>query len=308
MIPSRTASSSIHPVPVRFRSFRLLLWAGLWAALSSPALAASPGQADRKGEEAFNRGRFEEALRFFEEAEQAAIEARQDPSFSRLNQALALERGGRTEDAVRKLTAALDTTDLETQARAQYALGTLLGQQADAAAGTDDPAAVKGYEQALRRLEASLRLASTNEDAKVNHELAQARLQAARKRMEEQKQSKEEQKPPPEPEEPKDPEPKPEASKPKPEPADPSSSPKPEPPPEAGKPEPKPEDSKPSEKPSEAGPEDEQEAADGEEKPGEEMTREEARMILDALRQEEDAQRRQLRVRRGEPQPVEKDW
>jgi tetratricopeptide (TPR) repeat protein len=295
-----------------FRIRILGLWCGLvfCAALPRESGAASPRRLHRQGEEAYAAGRFEEAARCFEETGRIATRAGQDPATARLNQGLALARAGRTEEAVKALTSALDTPDLDTQARAQYALGTLLGRQADAAAGTDDAAAVRDYEQALRRLEAAMRLAPTAEDSKVNHELAQARLQAVREKMEQQKQEQEKK-----PDEPKDPEqepPKPEDQekselkdqKPKPEPKD------QEPKPGAGDEKQKPETDKPE--PSQTPPKDSSEKNDagesGEPRPDEKMTPEEARMILDALRQDEDAKRRQIRVRHGEPEPVEKDW
>ncbi len=40
----------------------------------------------------------------------------------------------------------------------------------------------------------------------------------------------------------------------------------------------------------------------------EQMTPEEARMILDSMKQDEQARRDQLRLILGEPVPVEKDW
>lgn len=284
---------------------------GLTLAVSPAATFADPPRnLHRQGEEAYAAGKFEEAARCFAEAEQAATRAGRDPAASRLNQGLALARAGQTGEAIKVLTSALEAPDLDSQARAQYALGTLLGRQADAAAGKDDKAAVRDFEQALRRLESAMRLAPADENSKVNYELTQARLQAARERMEQQKpeqekkpDDKKERKPePPKPEDPEksdsqDPKPKPEQQDPKPE-------------PEGGDEKQKPETDKPD--PAQAPREDsaEKDGADesGERQPEEKMTPEEARMILDALRQDEDAKRRQIRVRHGNPEPVEKDW
>jgi hypothetical protein len=45
----------------------------------------------------------------------------------------------------------------------------------------------------------------------------------------------------------------------------------------------------------------------GEEKP-EDMSKEEAMMLLDAMKAEEAAMREKLRLRLGRPVPVDKDW
>jgi len=286
----------------------ILLFIAFDALLFSGRAEASLQEARRQGEKAFSAAQYENAFGFFQEAEREAIESKQDPAFARINQALALSRLGRDAEAIPKYTAALETTDLEMQARAQYALGTLSGRSADATAGKDDPGAAKGYEQALQRLESSLRLASTNVDAKINYELAKARLTAVKRRIEERK--KQQQKPP-DPSKPED--------APKPEPSG-SSGPKPQ---DSAKPDPqkseasesaeKSEDPSPSTPPSPASEDGkdaapEKSSAPAKEKPEGEMTEEEAKMILDALREEEGAQRQQMRVRRGDPQPVDKDW
>lgn len=311
------------PRPARRRARLLGLWLGAVSCAALPGVSGAerPRPLHRQAEEAYAAGRFEEAAGLFEETGRAFARAGADPAPARLNQGLALARAGRIPDAVQALTAALASPDLDTQTRAQYALGTLLGRQADAAAGQDDAAAVRDFEQALRRLESALRLAPDHEDAKINYELAQARLQAARKRIEEQKKQEQEKKP----EEPEKPEPDPskpeEQKKPEPgeqKPQESSDSQKPEKP-EPGEQKPEPEagdeDRKPGGEPQTAPQEPagdtgrkEGPAESGERNPDEQMTPEEARMILDALRQDEDAKRRQIRVRHGEPEPVEKDW
>ncbi|MDZ4198202.1 MAG: hypothetical protein U1E27_02855, partial [Kiritimatiellia bacterium] len=245
--------------------------------------------------------RYEEALDFFTQAERAAESEKQDPAFARFNQALALMRMGRTEEAVGKWTAALETTDLDLQARAQYALGTLRGRMADeAASGEDLKMAAQAYEESLRGLESSLRMNASLEDAKVNFELAQARLQEVRRRIEEQPQEQKNQKPEKEnqeeDQEKQEPQ-KPDQQNPS-DPTDPTDPSDQADPQDQAQPEPS------------QGMQDESEPSTQAE-PGEEtdrMTEEEAKMILEARREEEEAQRQRMRVNRGAPEPVARDW
>lgn len=192
----------------------------------------------------------------------------------------------------------METPDLNLQARAQYALGTLLGRMADSAAAEGDwKEAAETYRRALRGFESALRLDPADEDARINHELARARLEEARRLLEQEPKPEPEQEPEPgedEGEQEEEPEPGPPGD-----PDDPAETPDTEPDPgpdeapDAAEPEPGP--------PGDPDPRPLGEPEDG-------MTEEEARVILDALREREEAYRERARLRRGEPEPVEKDW
>lgn len=280
------------------QSMRSATRIALWVAILLHALpvCASLSTLNRQGLSAMSEHQPEEALAFFEKAENAARAEATDPAPALINQALALIRLGRMTDARDKLAAAMETPDLSLRARAQYALGTLMGELADGAAQEDSQleAAVRAYEDSLKRLESAIRLNSEKSEARFNYELAQARLRQAKRRLAEMpkpEEQQDEEKPAPQPQDPD----KPESAK--------GGQDEPDSGDEQTRPEQDPSDAQPETDPSWA-----DGASEGREISGDEMSEEEARMILDAMRDEEEMHRGRIRILRGEPVPVDKDW
>jgi len=194
--------------------------------------------------------------------------------------------------AADRLAAALRTDDLFLQERACYNRGNaLVGQTAAQRQQNKLDEAQKSLTEALGMYERAILLGPNDEAAKVNYELA-LRLQ---QELEQQKQQQQQQEKQPQEQQPS----KDHKDKSKPE---------------------QPQNQQPNQQPQQQQPENsqtrhdqqraEQQTANGQEKKADEMTPEEARQLLDALRQEEQAvrERVQLPVNTGQNQPVEKDW
>lgn len=251
-----------------------------------------------EGRRRYGAGDYAGALAFFEEAGRRAGRGL-DPARAQFNAAAALQRGGRLEEAEARLRAALKTSDLETQARAWYNLGHASMTRAEGLADGGDPSAARTpMDEAVEAYRNAIRLAPDDLEAKINYEWAARRREeleeAARQQEQEQQQEQ-----PQDPADGDDGEQKPD---------DPSGDgEEPEPPPGEGEPPPGGEPGEPPEGEPEGEPSGEP-TETGTPEREREMTPEDAARLLDAMREEEDAQRRNLRLRLGQPVPVEKDW
>jgi Ca-activated chloride channel family protein len=254
--------------------------------------AADPRGALELGEQAYRAKQYEPARQAFAAAATNAATRNLDPAVARYNEAAANYRLGHMEAAAERLAETLRTDDLALQQKAWYNRGTaLLGQMAAQRQQGKLDDAQKVTAEAATHFEQAIMLDPNDADAKVNYELA-LRLQAElekqkqqqqkddpkqdqKKQQDQQKQDQQEQK---QAEQKKQDE---QQQQPEQKQAEQSSAPKPE-------------------------QQQEKSAAQGEKKT--EMTPEEAAMLLNAMRQEEQSHRDKMRLNIGQPEPVEKDW
>lgn len=251
------------------------------------------------------------ATGFASAAEQAPAE-RLDPAIARYNEGNALLRSGNAADASRRYQDALRTRDLALQQRAAYNRGNaLLDLAGELEHSKELQGAAQAVDEALGMYELSMTLDPKDPDPKVNHELAALEQQRLQELLRQQQQSA----PPPSQGEQKN-----EGQQSKgdgqqqaqgqpgqaqqgdqQEKQEPSSEPGQEPQSQKGQA---------GEQQPSSGDED---AAGQQAQPAEDMTREEATLLLDAARQQEQAAREQLARERlkqdaGRLPPVEKDW
>ncbi len=260
----------------------------------SPVSADTPRASMQRGLREYQDQRFAEAADAFRQAAEEAADTRLDPARAHFNHANALFQQGRYEDAAHAYQDALRSTDLTLQQTAHFNRGNALLSMAEHLAGEQQYDTAKTFaEHALDSYRNALTLEPRDHDAKVNYELAD--------RLREELEVLLEQQPPPaqqaDPDDDQDPE------------DDDPAQPQPDEP--AAQPQPDHDD--PSDADSPSGDEDlhdGQNATEPSPRPEsmDEMTEEEARILLDALRDEEQKTRDQMRPQLGEPESVEKDW
>ncbi len=249
------------------------------------------------GLEAFAASNFSAAAESFVEAAAAAPAEKLDPAAARYNAGLAAFAAGDLEAAAVHFNAAAAASDLGLQARAYYNRGNALFHladsplQAQALPGGDPAPALDTSEsaigQAIQMYENAIALDPDDADAKANYELAVLKQQQIQQQQQDQQQDQEK----------KEEEEKEEGdSQPQPESGDSGEEQKEE------EPRPQP-DSQPS-----AGESQEESESPQPEASAEDMTPEEAEMLLDALKAQEQSQRDRLHPFHGRPVPVEKDW
>lgn len=249
------------------------------------------------GLEAFAASNFSAAAESFVEAAAAAPAEKLDPAAARYNAGLAAFAAGDLEAAAVHFNAAAAASDLGLQARAYYNRGNALFHladsplQAQALPGGDPAPALDTSEsaigQAIQMYENAIALDPDDADAKANYELAVLKQQQIQQQQQDQQQDQEK----------KEEEEKEEGdSQPQPESGDSGKEQKEE------EPRPQP-DSQPS-----AGESQEESESPQPEASAEDMTSEEAEMLLDALKAQEQSQRDRLHPFLGRPVPVEKDW
>ncbi len=249
------------------------------------------------GLEAFAASNFSAAAESFVEAAAAAPAEKLDPAAARYNAGLAAFAAGDLEAAAVHFNAAAAASDLGLQARAYYNRGNALFHLADkplqtqALPGGDPAPALDTSEsaigQAIQMYENAIALDPDDADAKANYELAVLKQQQIQQQQQDQQQDQEK----------KEEEEKEEGdSQPQPESGDSGKEQKEE------EPRPQP-DSQPS-----AGESQEESESPQPEASAEDMTSEEAEMLLDALKAQEQSQRDRLHPFLGRPVPVEKDW
>ena len=242
--------------------------------LLAPALAGaadSPRTLFREGLAAYEKKDFEKAAQQFGQAASGATTNRLDPAVPLYNAANALMQLGRHEEASQQYQEALRSPNLALQGRAYYNRGNALYKLAETPApdaGANNNAS-SAIGEALRMYERALFLNPHDEDAKVNYELAlRLKEQIEQQQKQQQDQEKNQEQ---QPKENKEQEQQPQQ-------ADQGQDKSPEQP------------------------------ANQEPTPAQQMTPEEARMLLDRMKQEEQAYRDQMRVIMGRPVPVDKDW
>ncbi|MEZ5358472.1 MAG: tetratricopeptide repeat protein [Candidatus Zixiibacteriota bacterium] len=127
--------------------------------LSTPTLAGVFASLNDKGNEAYDDGRFNDALDFYHEAE---IEQPETPEIY-YNQANTLSKTGKYEEAIEKYMKALNSSDTALQADAYFNLGVSHIQKED-------------YQNAIKSFEESLKIRPDDPEAKHNLEAARILL------------------------------------------------------------------------------------------------------------------------------------
>lgn len=296
-----------HPMRrslLRASSSVVAVWILLSGASLAPAVEADPRGEMRGGMKRFESGDFAEAAEAFGKAAEAAPDAGLDPARARYNEALALQHDEEAADRTAEaFETALRTTDRSLQARAHYNLGNWLAHRGESLREQNDlPNAVDAAEKSVAAFMNSLLLDPAGEDARRAYELTERRLREWQEELEQMPQQpqpqegqesadRKEQQGESDPSDPSDPSESPEPSDPQPGEDDPSGM-QDESPGEPGEAQ--------VEQPPEDGPPPEPEL--------DEMSEDEARMMLDALRDEEAAMRERMRRSLGRPVPVDKDW
>lgn len=281
-----------------------LLAAAAVLAVGPSAPGASPQALMKEGRSAYQAGRTEEALRKFEAAAKAAETERLDPAPADFNQGTALLKLGQDTNAEPFLVRALRTPDLRLQGRTWYNRAHALADRSAALAGEQKlQEAQPPLEAAIGAYENAITLDPADPDAKVNYELAVRTLEELKKQIEQQRQQQQQNQDQQKQDQDKKDQDKKDGDQKDQNRQDQDQDKKDQPQQQDdGK---KDEPQKPE--PQQADTNDTQSAQGGEPK-REEMTPEEARMLLDAMKDEEEAGRDKLRLRLGQPVPVDKNW
>ncbi len=259
--------------------------------LSTTVHATDPRAALDTGAEAYRAQQFDAAKKAFFAAGTNAASAQLDPAVAKYNEGSAAYRVGRLDEAAERLAEALRTGNLPLQQRAWYNRGdTLLGQMATQEKQGKFDEARKLAGEAATHFEQAILLDPADADAKVNYELSLRWQQEMERKKQEQEQQPQQQ------------DQKQDQNK------------------DKNKQDQQNQQQDPQQK------QDDQQQADQQQKPDQqqqsrqdqqpapaekkdnEMTTEEALQLLNAMRQEEQAQRDKLRLNVGQPEPVEKDW
>jgi hypothetical protein len=260
----------------------------------SARAATDPRAALEAGTKAYGAKQFEAARQAFEQAATNAAAHQLDPAVARYNAAAADYRLGQLDAAADRLAEALRTGDLQLQQKAWFNRGdVMLGRMGQLEQQGKLEDAQKAAAEAATQFEQAILLDPADADAKVNYELCLQLQQELEKKKQEQQQKqdkdkKDQDKQKQDKDKDKDKKDQQDQQK----------------KPEAGQDKDKDKDqqqSKPDEK------QQQQQAAQAEKKDGE-MTPDEAKQLLNAMRQEEQANREKMRLNLGQPEPVEKDW
>ena len=280
---------------------KTILPAALLLAALRAGAADAPRAQLRAGWRDYDAKRYESALQQFEGAAAGAATNRLDAAVPLYNAANALMQLGRAEEASRQYQQALRSPDLALQGRAYYNRGNALYRVAEASAHSPAQAlpqaaaptasepppagldtAGQAVEESLKMYERAIFLDPADEDAKANYELA-LRLKERIQQMQQQQQQNQQQ------EQKKD-----------------------QPPPQEKKDEEQDQGQKQDPQPKQEQPQEQEQKQDQaskpEDQPAEQMTPEEARMLLDRMKQEEQSYRDKMQVIMGRPVPVDKDW
>lgn len=266
-----------------------ILGAAFLAALPLACPAKDPARrALAEGMRQFEAKAYDQAAKAFEQAAQAAPQQKLDPAVAHYDEATALLEGGEAQQAAEKYTAALRSTDLDLQGKAYFnrgnALAAMAGQEEQR--GQLDMAG-RALDEAVTMFENAILLMPRDADAKVNYELALKKKQELeqRKQQQQQQQGQEDQ---PKQDQQEQEQPKPQDQQQQPQDQE-----------QKGQ-QPQPEEQK--------GQEPQQQKQPQPSQPSEAMTPQEAAVMLDAMKQEEQATRDRMRLVIGQPEPVQKDW
>ncbi|OGV45146.1 MAG: hypothetical protein A2X46_11060 [Lentisphaerae bacterium GWF2_57_35] len=265
------------------------------------ARAESARQELSKGTKLYRQTNYTAAAEAFSQATQKAQTEQLDPAVALFNEADALYKAGRFGEAAERYMSALKTSDLTLQEHAFYNRGNaLMSLSSDQEQQQKTDEAIKSVDEAMAMYENAMALAPKDADPKVNYELAlKKKEELKQKQQEQQKQQKQDQdkKDQDKKDQPQDPQNQQDQQQ------------------DQQKQDQQQEQQKEDEKKqaqeqeqSSQQEDPQEEPKEGQPKQFEEMTPEEAKMVLDSMKQEEQAKRDQMRRVIGQPVPVEKDW
>lgn len=142
-----------------------------------------------KGEEAYGEGDFITASEFYDE------QLQHSPDDARLhyNYGTAAYKNNMYEDAAKAFSEALKSEDLGLQEEAYYNRGNALFQLGQETLQTDPKHTINMWEQAVSSLDGSLQLNSMNDDASFNLEIVKKKLEELKKQQEQQEQEEKDQ-------------------------------------------------------------------------------------------------------------------
>jgi len=137
------------------------------------SLAGIAGASPQSAERAYKEGHYDDA------AQQYAEAAKKDPGNERLqfNMGAAQYKNGRFSEAGDAFQGALRTQDLALQRQAYYNLGNALYRQGQHSQTDDPQLAVQAWQQALQAYQAVLKLDPADKDAQFNYELVKKKLE-----------------------------------------------------------------------------------------------------------------------------------
>ena len=290
---------------------RLSMWV-LLPLLNLSAQAADPARVSfDTGLKSFAASNYPAASNSFLEAAAAAPAEKLDPAAAHYNAALSAYAAGDLKAAADLFARAATSSDLGLQAKAYYNRGNALFDQAGgpAAAMPAVPAppptmstqelasAESSVGEAIQMYENAIALDPQDADAKANYELAVLKQQQLQQQKQQQQDRQKQDQP--KQDQPKQDQ-KDQQNQKQDGQTDPQNQPQ-QPPQKPGEQQPRPQPQQQNEK-------QKQEEPIQEAKPSEEMTPEEAAMMLDAMKAQEQSQRDRLHPFFGRPVPVEKDW
>ena len=255
----------------------------------------APRQSMKDGVRFYEAHAYDRAAESFEQAARSAHQEKLDAAVPQYNAANALFKMGQFGAAATNFADAMRSSDLSLQSRAYYNRGNALaiGSESQEKQGSLDTA-VSSMDEAIAMYESAMTLSPSDEDAKVNYELALKKKQELEQKQQQQQneqQDKQDQQQQEDPSQEKKDQEKEQQQK---------------------RDQQKNEQQQDQNKDQQAS---QQQSADQQQKEqpaqpqkSEEMTPEEAKIMLDAMKQEEQARRDQMRVVIGQPSPVDKDW
>ena len=251
-----------------------------------------PRQSMKDGTRLYQNKAFDKAAQSFDQAAQSAQNGKLDVSVAKYNAADARYRMGQFGAAATNFAEATRSPDLALQSKAYYNRGNALAtasEMQEKQGGLDT--AVGSIDEAIKMYENAITLAPGDEDAKVNYELALKKKQELeQKQKQQQQQQKQDQQQQKQDQDKKDQQQD-----------------------QSTKQDQRKQDQQKDQKENGGQPQPQQQSADQQKQQAqpqksEEMTPEEAKMMLDAMKQEEQASRDKMRLVIGQPAPVDKDW
>ncbi len=257
-------------------------------ALAPLAQGADPARsALKEGAKLYGKESYEQAAQSFGKAADEAAARKLDPAVARYDEANALYRLQKPDEAQKKYADALKSTDLSLQGKAYFNRGNALFstvEQAEKQNRLDE--ASKIIDESLTMYENAMTLSPKDPDAKVNYELALKKKQEVEQKKQQQQQQQQQQD-----QQQKDQQQEQQQQK-----------------QEQQKQEQQKQDQQKQQQDRQQQQQQQQEQQAQPQKPSEEMTPEEARLMLDAMKQDEQANREKIRLVTGQPSPVDKDW
>jgi Ca-activated chloride channel family protein len=157
--------------------------------LMAMSILSPPAEAS-KGEDAYNEGDFLTASTFYDE------QLQESPDDARLqyNYGTTAYKNNMFEDAAKAFSKALKSDDLGLQEEAYYNRGNALYQRGIETLQNDPQHSIKMWEQAVASFDGALQLNSINDDANFNLQLVKKKLEELKKQQEQQDQKDKEKK------------------------------------------------------------------------------------------------------------------